>query len=74
MDGFEERILAKLQTATTTQDFIDMLLAAQIVESYTLHQKAIEGLVRVTPKPTLEQAKLIGMDAYHEIASRCGVR
>lgn len=74
MDGFEERILAKLNTANTTQEFVDMVLAARIVESYTLHQKAVEGLVRVAPKPNLEQARMIGIDTYHEIASRCGVR
>jgi hypothetical protein len=74
MDSFEERILEKLQSANTTQEFVDMILAARVVDSPTLRQKAIDGLVRVTPKPNLEQARMIGIDAYHEIATRCNIR
>lgn len=75
MDGFEERILSKVQAATTTtQDYIDMLLASRVVESYSLYQKAIEGLVKTSPKPNVEQAKMIGVEAYFEIASRSGIR
>jgi hypothetical protein len=74
MESFEERIIAQLQEATTTQGYVELLAASKVVKSYPMYQKAIEGLVRVSPKPDLEQAKIIGVEAYFEVVSRSGLK
>jgi hypothetical protein len=72
MESFEERIITQLQETNTTQGYVELLAASKIVSSYSLYQKAVEGLVRTNPKPNLEQAKIIGVEAYFEVVSRRG--
>jgi hypothetical protein len=70
MGRLEENILQRIQQPKDIEDYINMLLAANIMGSEDLYQKAIDGLVRKSPKLTWEQAQEIGFEAYYTITSR----
>ena len=70
MDVVEEVLLSELQTRTDTTGYLDLMVASKIVDLSALYEKALQGLITSEPKPTLEEARLIGVEAYHEIMSR----
>jgi hypothetical protein len=70
MDVIEGVLLSELQTQTDTTGYLDLMVASRIVDSSALYKKALQGLINSEPKPTLEQARLIGIEAYHAIMSR----
>jgi hypothetical protein len=69
MDILEERILLRILKASTTQEYVDMLLAAKITGSSELYEVALRGLIRVQPKPNWQQAQEIGLEAYFSVIS-----
>jgi hypothetical protein len=69
MDILEERILRRILEASTTQEYVDMLLAARITGSSDLYEVARCGLIRVQPKPNWQQAQEIGLEAYFSVIS-----
>jgi len=70
MDAIEETLLSDLETKTTTEGYIDLMLASRVIGSDPLYEKALQGLIASEPKPTLEEAQLIGVDAYYAVMSR----
>jgi hypothetical protein len=73
MGRVEEDLLKKLRREGT-RALLDLLLASQIIGSSTLYEEAIKGLVSSRPKPTLEEAREIGLKAYHSIMSQSKLR
>jgi hypothetical protein len=69
MDIIEGDIVSGLKDATDTAGFIDLMIASQVVDSPPLYETALKGLIASRPKPTLGQAILIGVEAYHAIMS-----
>ncbi|KIM19478.1 hypothetical protein M408DRAFT_334392 [Serendipita vermifera MAFF 305830] len=69
MELVEEDILDKLKTASTTSSYVDLMVASQIVDSQSLYQQALQGLIKSNSKPDLAQARRIGVDAYHAVMS-----
>jgi hypothetical protein len=69
----EEDLLSKLRRDGTPA-LLDLLVASQHVGSTTLYQQAIEGLISSRPKPTLEEARRVGLRAYHAIMSQSKLR
>jgi hypothetical protein len=67
MDGFETAILERLSQAHSTETFVNLMVASQIVDSQSLYQQALQGLISCTPKPNLLQATRIGVEAHHAI-------
>ena len=65
MELVEEDILSQLKNASTTPSYVDLMVAAQVVNSQPLYQQALQGLIKSEPKPDLAQARRIGVDAYH---------
>ncbi|KIM29691.1 hypothetical protein M408DRAFT_328556 [Serendipita vermifera MAFF 305830] len=69
MELVEEDILSQLQTASTTSSYVDLMVASQIVDSQPVYQQALQGLIKSSPKPNLEQARGIGIDVCHAVMS-----
>ena len=69
MDAIERNVVSGLKDATDTAGFIDLMIASKILDSSSLYETALKGLISFRPKPTLEQAMLIGVEAYHAIMS-----
>ncbi|PVF91158.1 hypothetical protein CPB86DRAFT_719976 [Serendipita vermifera] len=67
MTRLEEGIIRRLERAQTTQEYVDMMLASKVIGSDEFWAKGLKGLVDVTPKPNLEQAKAIGVEAYFHV-------
>ena len=67
MDQIETSILGRLKKVCTTEAYVDLMVASQIVDSKPLYQQALQGLISSTPKPNLLQARRIGVDAHHAI-------
>jgi hypothetical protein len=70
MEIIQAEIISQLKKAAkTTKDFINLMIASQVIDSEELYQEALRGLIRSEPKPTLEQAKRIGFDATYAVFS-----
>jgi hypothetical protein len=67
MESIEETVIEHLKEGDATVHYIDLMVASRIVDSQSLYQQALEGLIKSEPKPTLVQARRIGLDAYHSI-------
>lgn len=67
MDSIESAIIDQLKQASSTADYVDLMVASQIVGSTSLRQRALDGLVSSDPKPSLAQARLIGLDATYTV-------
>jgi len=67
MDRIEENILEVLNGAASTDEYVDLLVAAQIIGSDPSYQKALEALKTAHPKPDLAQAKRMGVEATYAI-------
>jgi hypothetical protein len=67
MQSIEDQIIAKFKAADSTAGYVDLMVAAQITGSQALHQQALQGLRASDRKPDLEEAKKIGIEAYHEL-------
>jgi hypothetical protein len=67
MDRIEENILEVLNDAGSTAEYVDLLVAAQIIGSDSSYQKALVALKTANPKPDLAQAKRMGVEATYAI-------
>jgi len=69
METIQAEIISHLEEAKTTGDWINLMLASQLINSERLYDDALQGLIQSEPQPTLEQAKRIGFDAMYAIFS-----
>ncbi|KIM20847.1 hypothetical protein M408DRAFT_333786 [Serendipita vermifera MAFF 305830] len=69
MDRLEQTTIEKLKQKQTTEGYVDLIVAAQIIGSDQLYQHALQSLISSIPKPDLTQAKRIGVEAYHTITT-----
>lgn len=67
MEIIEKETIKTLSIAQATSDLIDLMVASQIIGSEALYQQAMNGLSSSNLLPTLDQAKLIGLDALHAL-------
>jgi hypothetical protein len=67
MDEMEGGIIKQLESLNSTAGYVDLLVASEIIDSEALHDKALNALIAHPRKPTLDQAKRIGMDAYFAV-------
>jgi hypothetical protein len=67
MGELEENTLKELDRASTTAEYVDLMVAAQIVDSDSLYQKALQCLITSYPILGLEQAERIGPQATYAI-------
>jgi hypothetical protein len=67
MDRIETSILGRLKKASTTETYVDLMVASKIVDSQPLYQQALQGLISSKSKPNLLQARRIGIEAHHAI-------
>ncbi|KIM29714.1 hypothetical protein M408DRAFT_328578 [Serendipita vermifera MAFF 305830] len=70
MQPAEDDLMTKIKEGTGTAGFLDLMVASRIVDSEVLYNMALQGLIDSEPKPTLEEAKMIGMEAYHAIMNQ----
>jgi hypothetical protein len=71
MEVMEGGIIKQLESVGSTASCVDLLVASRLITSDALYSKALKALIAQPEKPTLDQAKRIGMDAYFEIMARC---
>lgn len=69
MEIIETSILNRLEEASTTAAYVELIVASRIVDSETLYQHALKGLVSSHPKPDLVQATRIGVAPFHAVMS-----
>jgi hypothetical protein len=67
MDEIENEIISMLEEVKTTEGYVDLMVASQVVSSKPVYQKALDGLYTAKPFPSLEQAKRIGVEAMYAI-------
>lgn len=67
MDKIEQAMIEQLKRVPTTPGYVDLLLAARIVDSEALYADTLKALMTSTPTPTLDQARRIGVDATFAI-------
>jgi hypothetical protein len=67
MKIFKQTILSRLQKASSREDFIDLLVAAKMVDSEVLRGMAIQRLTASRGRVTLDEADRIGLDEYHRL-------
>jgi len=70
MQVMENELMSGLKEGQDTAGFLDLMIASQIVGSSELYEMALKGLIASEPKPTLEEAKVIGIEAYYAIMSQ----
>jgi hypothetical protein len=69
MEDIQGEITRRLEKANGTEELVQLMIAAQIVDSDALYKKALNGLICSTPKITWEQAQRIGLEATYAILS-----
>jgi hypothetical protein len=72
MDRLEASIVKRMMEdsrITSAQEKVEMVLASRIVNSTELYEKAINQLANERERISLEQAKLLGLEAYFEAMS-----
>jgi hypothetical protein len=69
MEGIQVEITRRLEEANGTEELVQLMMAAQIVDSDALYKKALNGLICSKPKITWEQAQSIGFKATYAILS-----
>jgi hypothetical protein len=67
METLEKDIMLILEDRKTTDGYVDLIVASQIIDSRPTYERALRQLCRSIPMPTLEQAKLIGVEAIHTV-------
>jgi len=70
MDIFEGAAIAQLERASTTDEFIELLLASQLLSSKAMYKQALDKLARNWMGLTWEQAQKIGLKPYYEVSQR----
>jgi hypothetical protein len=70
MDAMEGGIIKQLESVDSTAGRVDLLVASQLINSKAVYDKALEALIAHPQKPTLDQAKRIGLDAYFAIVDQ----
>ncbi|KIM29708.1 hypothetical protein M408DRAFT_328572 [Serendipita vermifera MAFF 305830] len=70
MQSAEDELISRLKEETGTVGFLNLMVASRIVDSKELYDTALKGLIASEPKPTFEEANMIGMEAYHAIMSQ----
>jgi hypothetical protein len=69
MEDIQVEIIRHLEEANGTEELVQLMIAAQIIESDALYKKALNGLIHSKPKITWEQAQKIGLKASYAILS-----
>jgi hypothetical protein len=67
MGELEENTLKELDRASITAEYVDLMVAAQIVDSDSLYQKALQRLIDSDPILDVEQAERIGLQTTYAI-------
>jgi lipopolysaccharide biosynthesis regulator YciM len=67
MEMMEDGIIKQLESIGDTPGYVDLLVASQIIDSKVLYNKALNALFLCSLKPTLDQARRIGTDAYFAV-------
>src|SRR5271156_5997082 len=67
MEVMEGGIMQQLESVFNTAGYVDLLVASQIINSTALYNKALNALIAHPQKPTLDQARRIGVDAHFAI-------
>jgi hypothetical protein len=67
MDKIEHAMIERLKKTPTTAGYVDLLVAARIVDSETVYADTLKALMTSRPTPNLEQARRIGVDATFAI-------
>ncbi|KIM29707.1 hypothetical protein M408DRAFT_328570 [Serendipita vermifera MAFF 305830] len=70
MNSIEDELISRLKEGNGTAGFLDLMVASRIVDSKELYDTALQGLIASEPKPTLEEARIIGIDAYYAVVSQ----
>jgi hypothetical protein len=70
MDVFTDAATARLERASTTDEYVELILASQLLSSEKLYQQALKALAGQWMVITLKQAQKIGMKAYYELTWR----
>lgn len=70
MKGFEDKIVAQLQKATSKEEFLVLLAASQIMDSRELYARAIRGLADLPTILSKKEAESIGVRAFYDITAR----
>jgi hypothetical protein len=67
MGTFKQTILSRLQKANGREDFVDLLVAARMVDSKLLCDMAVKGLINSRRGITFEEAGRIGLEEYYAL-------
>jgi hypothetical protein len=67
MENVEKNILGELNSVSTTAGYVDLMVAAQIINSETLYRQVLQSLISSTPQPDLAQSRRIGVEATYSI-------
>jgi len=67
MEDIEEEVVALMKADRTASAPVHLIAASQIIHSNDLYQQGLDGFIQDTPALTVEQSRLIGLDALHAI-------
>lgn len=67
MDAFENAALKRLLTASTLNQYIELMIASQLLSSQKMYGQAIKGLAPSWRIMTQEQAQKIGLKAVFDL-------
>jgi hypothetical protein len=67
MNTIERTIVSRLENPNSTPEFVDLIVASRIVQSESLQEKAMKGLLLSPIIPDLNEAKRLGLDAYYAV-------
>ncbi|KIM29710.1 hypothetical protein M408DRAFT_328574 [Serendipita vermifera MAFF 305830] len=70
MQSAEDELISRLKEETGATKFLDLIVASRIVDSKELYDTALRGLTDSEYRLTLEEAKMIGIEASYAIMSQ----
>jgi hypothetical protein len=74
MDSFERSVINQLQGASTLPEYVELMVASQLISSADMHIRALDGLILNWRSMSLDQAQRIGVDALFNVANRYTAR
>jgi hypothetical protein len=72
MDSFERPAVKQLQGASTLPEYVELMVASQLISSDVMYAKALDGLARNWCSMSLDLARRIGVDALFDVGKRVG--
>lgn len=69
MEKIEADTIKQLKKALNYEGFMDLIVAARIIDSDQLFQEGVQRMISSGRSPTLVQAQHIGLEATHTIMS-----